>query len=819
MTTRAKAFVTVLACAFALLVCLAPRTTIAQNSQQKAQQGDPPFSIPEGTEYEEDVVLVGLPAGQDANTLASVLVDAELDGVAVESVQEVTNGIAQVTLARDSSVEEAVNSLETSGLVRSAQPNYVYRTDDEVVVEEGSQQGGGEVVVQDPNPSGDAPSVLPPDEDGITLVAQNAHDEVNDPRANEQWALDSMDAGDGWRAGLKTNGSVGVVVLDVGFDVNHADLKDNIPAGAPYNVCTGTSDVCPTDLRDDHGTHVAGIIAARANNGIGVAGVSYNAKIIPVCVSQDSNSASSTSLALGCDYAVEHKDEFNIRVINISMGSRCDTDEELDEEDHLLLEAIDRAYKAGIVVVTSAGNYSEDGMPYRSYPAHFGNVVSVNNLACDGSDPWNVRLASSSNYNVDDTHTNSVSAPGTSILSTTYGGGYDELTGTSMAAPQAAGVLAIIFSQCSNLSAEEGIQVLCNATRDLGEAGWDRTFGWGEVDVAQAAVQLSNGGTVAGPEVLALGGTATYVVAEAQGEGSWTFSSTDTTVLTIDPTTGEATASSENYGTTLVVATCGDKRTCKVVNVVGPLASTYAGRTSVGVGSNMRLRVGSLVSYAWDWTSQDPEVATVTAQGSLGIVVGKQVGETTITATMVSDPNISFTMGVTVTQQENIAYADVVGPSSQTYTGSALTPKPTRVAMGSQQLVEGTDYTLRYQDNVLPGMATIYIDGMGSFYGTAYIPFWIAGVVETGVTLNRTSASVVRGQSVQLAATVRPSNATVRSVTWSSSNNAVAAVNASGKVTGVSAGRATITVHTRSGKTATCTVTVTNPPSPAPSPS
>jgi len=285
----------------------------------------------------------------------------------------------------------------------------------------------------------------------------------NDPYFKEQWALHNLgiDGGtsradiDAVRAWSRSHGSSDVVVgvIDSGVDLTHEDLRsnnwvrpDNL---APYHDDElGTFDdlygfnsadkyADPTD-DNGHGTHCAGIIGAEGDNGVGVAGVNWHVKILPVKYLNASGTGDTSAAIEAINYLIARKkDGVNIRIINASWGS--------NEPSPALKDAIQAAGDAGILFVAAAGNdgVSNDDIPH--YPSNFDlpNIVSV--AAVDRND----RLTTFSNFGARSVH---IAAPGKDILSTWPGSTYRTISGTSMAAPFVSGVAALIAAQEPNIS-------------------------------------------------------------------------------------------------------------------------------------------------------------------------------------------------------------------------------------------------------------------------------------------------------------------------------------------------------------------------------
>ena len=271
---------------------------------------------------------------------------------------------------------------------------------------------------------------------------------INDPGASNQWALSDIYAYEAWGV-AKCSGKVTVAVMDTGFDVNHADLKANLLPGR--NIYESTSDISPFKGSSDysHGTHAAGIISAVANNGVGVAGLSYNAKVLPLKVFFERNSSIiTTSSTLVKAYTYVKNSGYNVRVVNLSLGGVYSDNL---RKDTALLDAVNEAFEQGVVTVAAAGNSTLATPPFDEYPGDFKNIVSVINVTSD-----HVR-SSTSNYNRTDEDLKNISAPGTSIYSTIPSNGHSSMSGTSMASPCVAAVLALEFAADPSLTASQAV--------------------------------------------------------------------------------------------------------------------------------------------------------------------------------------------------------------------------------------------------------------------------------------------------------------------------------------------------------------------------
>ncbi|MFN5532387.1 MAG: S8 family serine peptidase, partial [Planctomycetaceae bacterium] len=262
--------------------------------------------------------------------------------------------------------------------------------------------------------------------------------------------------------------NVKVAVVDTGINYNHTDLAANYAGGYDFI----NNDANPID-DEGHGTHVAGTIAA-VGNGVGVIGVAPQAKLYAVKVLGSTGSGSFSAIISGLQWCVNN----NIAVANFSLGSSTDP-------GTTVKTAFDNAYAAGLIIVASAGN-SGAGVDTVGYPAKYASVIAVGSTtSTDGLSSF-----SSTGPTVE------IAAPGSSILSTVIGGGYGNLSGTSMASPHVAGVAALVVSTGLTDSSGNGLindevrTILQTTAQDLGTAGRDNSFGYGLVD-ADAAVVLA----------------------------------------------------------------------------------------------------------------------------------------------------------------------------------------------------------------------------------------------------------------------------------------------------------------------------------------
>jgi subtilisin family serine protease len=274
--------------------------------------------------------------------------------------------------------------------------------------------------------------------------------EPNDPRYPEQWHLPTVSTPQAWD--LTTgSGEVTIAVIDTGVDSNHVDLAAKLVAG--YNFVARNNN--PLD-DNGHGTHVAGIAAASSNNSTGVAGVDWNARIMPLKVLDAQGSGYDSDVAAAICYAADH----GAKVINMSLGG--------SDYSYTMAEAVNYAFNQGATIVAAAGN---DGSSV-SYPGALDHVIAVGALNTDS----NVAYFSNRGSALD------LTAPGVSILSTVPGG-YQKMSGTSMASPLVAGCASLLLSVNPSWSPSQVEEALKSGATDLGNPGFDPVFGYGKVNV------------------------------------------------------------------------------------------------------------------------------------------------------------------------------------------------------------------------------------------------------------------------------------------------------------------------------------------------
>ncbi|MFY0543625.1 S8 family serine peptidase [Brevibacillus sp. H7] len=286
---------------------------------------------------------------------------------------------------------------------------------------------------------------------------------TNDPMVEEQWGLSAVGAQAAWDKLAswtdQKKDQVIVAVVDTGVDAGHPDLAGRVLPG--FNTLDNS-----TNWTDDnsHGTHVAGIIAAHADNEEGIAGVAgkENVKILPIKVLDERGWGTTLSIAAGVDKAVE----MGADIINMSLGG--------PGRSKLLEESIKNATDKGVLVVVASGNEFDNAEGY--WPAGYAEPMTVASV--------NSELESSefSNFGspVD------IAAPGEEVLSTVLYNDYEYYDGTSMATPHVAGVAALVKLAHPEWGAQEIRAALENTARDLDRPGYDAATGHGLVQAAPA---------------------------------------------------------------------------------------------------------------------------------------------------------------------------------------------------------------------------------------------------------------------------------------------------------------------------------------------
>lgn len=240
-------------------------------------------------------------------------------------------------------------------------------------------------------------------------------DEVtpDDSSFGTQYAPQKIRAPEAW---VIARGNPLIAVVDTGVDYTHPDLSGKVIKGKDF----ADNDNDPMD-ENGHGTHVAGIAGAETDNGIGIAGIAWNSKILAIKIANASGSMTYANMAAGIKSAADR----GAKVINCSFSGPTN--------DATLEDAVTYAVGKGSIVVATSGNLNSSTP---RYPGAYSTAFCVGNTTSSDA------RASTSNFGA---HVD-IAAPGSSIYSTILGGGYDYKSGTSMAAPAITGSAAVVWS-------------------------------------------------------------------------------------------------------------------------------------------------------------------------------------------------------------------------------------------------------------------------------------------------------------------------------------------------------------------------------------
>ncbi|WP_079977603.1 S8 family peptidase [Halococcus sediminicola] len=301
---------------------------------------------------------------------------------------------------------------------------------------------------------------------GVEYAEPNAIYETltvpNDPRFGDQYAPEMVNAPAAWDTTFG-DGDVTIAVVDEGIKYDHPDLEATAADGRGRDFVDDDDEPYPDSLADEqHGTHVAGIVAAGTDNEIGIAGIS-NATLLGVRVLDKSGSGYTADVADGIQWAADNGAD----VINLSLGGGF---------TETLQTAVSYAHEQGVLLVAAAGNDYGGSV---DYPAAYDECLAVSALDPDGS------LASYSNRGPEI----DLAAPGTNVLSTWTDDGYETLSGTSMAAPVVSGVAALVLSE-QDLSNTDLRERLLSTAVDVRLSSAEQ--GVGRVDTSAVGGELGN---------------------------------------------------------------------------------------------------------------------------------------------------------------------------------------------------------------------------------------------------------------------------------------------------------------------------------------
>jgi len=321
------------------------------------------------------------------------------------------------------------------------------------------------------------------------------HDLPNDPLIPDQWLIENIHLESAWEI-TSGDSTILIAIIDTGIDYFHEDLSANLwlnPGedldkngaidSSDFNGIDDDNNGFVDDIRgwdftdaphfpdggdfltpDDnpidehgHGTSVAGIAAATANNGVGIAGIAPDCRIMNLRAGTSQGLLEEDDVASAIIYAVDN----GAKIINMSFGDVATT--------QMLRDVIQFAFESGVLLIASAGNSFSQEI---HYPSGLTQVISV------GATDVNDELASFSNFG----STIDLVAPGVNLKTTAPHNQYRNFSGTSAAAPVVSGVAGLILSSKPGLANQDLRNVLVSSSADLGETGWDQRYGSGIIE-------------------------------------------------------------------------------------------------------------------------------------------------------------------------------------------------------------------------------------------------------------------------------------------------------------------------------------------------
>jgi subtilisin len=261
--------------------------------------------------------------------------------------------------------------------------------------------------------------------------------------------------------GCSRGRGIKVAVLDTGIDHTHPDLAPNVKGGVSFVPGETAMDA------NSHGTHCAGTIGA-VMNGAGVVGVAPEAWLYAVKVLSNGGSGNWSWLIAGLNWCVQNR----INIASMSLGG--------PGAPAALETMCNAAFNAGVLLVAAAGNEGP-GMNTVGHPGRYRNVIAVS--AIDSANT--IANFSSRGPEVE------IAAPGVQVLSTVPGGGYGQKSGTSMACPHVAGGAAVVWGAHRFATNVQIWNLLASTADNLGPPNWDNLYGYGRLDVDQAALAMT----------------------------------------------------------------------------------------------------------------------------------------------------------------------------------------------------------------------------------------------------------------------------------------------------------------------------------------
>lgn len=544
---------------------------------------------------------------------------------------------------------------------------------------------------------------------------------LNDTKTFEAWDY------------AKSQKKVTVAVLDSGCRLDHEDLQNNILKSYAYDsyydrLLTASSAPNGGDPTG-HGTHVCGLIAAEANNGVGIAGTSYNANILPIKIFDNYGSGATTATFLkGLEYCrqlIEDGKVTNLHVINMSVGYYSDgTKGSVDTLLENKIGVLKDYYN--VLCVCAGGNGDNYRTPYVEpmYPSDFEDCLSVtaldaNNYNCQWSD-----------YN----QSKDISAPGEEIVSTynSSRSSYAYMNGTSMAAPIVSGICALLWAKNSSLQVDEVVEAV-EVTADANSVQYRsgdstdaarkaNTGSHGAINAAAAIFYITNKNTERGSQSI---GNAQISGINASYEYTGGKISPNPVVKISGITLKKNSDYRVSYGNNVNVGTA-----TVTIEGIGKYEGTVVKTFAIGKKNIAKCAVTlSGTSYAYTGSAIKPAVTVqVSSQNTVKLKNGvdytltysNNVKAGTATVTIKAKGN-NYTGSVakkyTITKKSISKFKASLSTSVYTYNKKAKKPSVT-VKNGKTTLKKGRDYKVTYSSNVKVGTGTVKITGIGNYSGT-----------------------------------------------------------------------------------------------------
>ena len=656
-------------------------------------------------------------------------------------------GLTHAQVLSGQTMEQTLQTLRANPNVEYAEPNYM-------------------VTIQDTVPDDPQFGSLY----GLNNTGQNGGTAGADIDAPQAWDIET-----GSR-------DIVVAVIDTGVDYTHDELKNNMWVNVneiPDNGIDDDGNGYVDDYRgwdfanndndpmDDHfhGTHVSGTIAAEGNNGIGVSGINWRVRIMPLkFLTKDGNGSIEGAIA-----AIEYAASMGAQISNNSWGG--------SGSSQALHDAIANAEKLGHLFVAAAANDGQNNDLTPKYPASYDlpNIIAV--AATDNKD----NLASFSNYGVTAVD---LGAPGVDILSLSPGNGYRLLSGTSMATPHVSGVAALILAHNPGMTYAEVKATILNSVDPVASLK-GKTVTGGRLN-AFKALQSLQGKLNITPARAQVAAGANFQFTADGGTPPYTWSVSNTNVASIDSSRGVLVGSTAGSTKVLVTDASGSKGSTTDIIIT---KTTIAPRSGVlAIGQTLPLTAsGGTAPYTW--SSSDSGVAVI--DSSTGVLTGVAPGKVQITA------------------MDSNGVEDTSGDISVVDTTLTVQPNTAIIGVGEKVQFSVSGGTPPYSwSTTQSSVATI--DNNGVLIG--------AGAGNTKVSVTDSIGSSGLSQNIEVRnIRVTPNSGSIQTAEtlqlsasggsapyqWSVSNPNVASVDASGLLTGLSSGTVSVTATDAAGASGT----------------